>query len=87
MFYTFLCKPISGQDIVLQLRLGFSIIELNNNSMTVMLGKNPTKKEAEDAIEKLRKRKKKINLDKYFGKVDFQIDGLKYQKKARNEWD
>ncbi|MDR9367309.1 MAG: hypothetical protein RI575_18390 [Balneolaceae bacterium] len=33
-----------------------------------------------------KKKKKPIDLDRYFGKVDFGMDGLDYQKSIRNEW-
>jgi len=33
-----------------------------------------------------RKKKKKIDIDHYFGKVNFGVDGLEYQKKIRDEW-
>ena len=50
----------------------------------------------EDSAEKIRealnratntKNKKSIPLDKYFGKVSFDIEGLAYQKKLRDEWE
>ncbi len=37
-------------------------------------------------LGKLKKRKKKT-LAKHFGKLKRGIDGLEYQKTARNEWD
>jgi hypothetical protein len=50
------------------------------------------KKDSENTIrEKIQKaaadkKKKPMNLDHYFGKVNFGSDGLEYQKKIRNEW-
>jgi len=39
-----------------------------------------------EAIEKATSHKKKsVDIDRYFGKVNFGMDGLEYQKKARNE--
>ena len=32
------------------------------------------------------KKKKSVNLDRYFGKVNFGSEGLEYQKKIRDEW-
>jgi hypothetical protein len=37
-------------------------------------------------LTKLPKKKASINLDKYFGKIKFDVDGLDYQLKVRNEW-
>jgi hypothetical protein len=39
-----------------------------------------------DLLGKL-KRKNKKTLAKHFGKLKRGIDGLEYQKAARNEWD
>lgn len=50
------------------------------------------KKDSEEDIRKkiqdaaADKQKKSINLDRYFGKVNFGTDGLEYQKKVRDEW-
>jgi hypothetical protein len=39
------------------------------------------------AINKAASQKKKpIDTKKYFGKIDFGVDGLEYQKKIRSEW-
>ncbi len=32
------------------------------------------------------KTRKNIDLDKYFGKVKFDVGGLEYQKQIRGEW-
>lgn len=49
----------------------------------------------DDSVEKIReaiqqatgkKNKRKISLDKYFGKVHFDEKGVEYQKRVRNEW-
>ncbi|MXV14417.1 hypothetical protein [Hufsiella ginkgonis] len=37
-------------------------------------------------LEKLEKKRKPIDLDKYAGKVNFGVDGLEYQLKVRDEW-
>lgn len=54
--------------------------------MTVKVSKKSTRKEIEKALTKSTSRRKKIDLSKYFGKVNFGTDGLTYQKKVRNEW-
>jgi hypothetical protein len=54
--------------------------------MTVKISKTTTRKEIEKALAKSKSKRKRINLSKYFGRVDFGIDGLTYQKKIRNEW-
>ena len=52
----------------------------------IEVGPNITREELDKAMAKNFKKKKKINLAKYFGKVNFGGDGLKYQKKIRSEW-
>lgn len=56
--------------------------------MSITINKTYSDKEIDKAMQKLtdRKKKEKIPLDKYFGKVTFETDGLSYQKKIRNEW-
>ncbi|MDR8393391.1 hypothetical protein NC796_19710 [Aliifodinibius sp. S!AR15-10] len=56
--------------------------------MSVTIHKNDSDKAICEAIHKVlnRKHKDKIKLDRYFGKVSFDIDGLTYQKEVRNEW-
>ncbi|SHG33872.1 hypothetical protein SAMN05443144_12528 [Fodinibius roseus] len=57
--------------------------------MSVTIHKNDSDKAIREAIRKVmnqRERKKSIPLEKYFGKVSFDTDGLTYQKKVRNEW-
>jgi len=50
------------------------------------------KKDSEKIIRKTiqkasgRKQKKPVDLDRYFGKVNFGLSGLEYQKKIRDEW-
>ncbi len=54
--------------------------------MTIKIAKSSTAKQLEDALKKLESSSKGIDLDKYFGKINFEVDGLTYQKKVRNEW-
>lgn len=54
--------------------------------MKIEIPKNATKKEVEKILKTLAK-KKNGNLKKYFGVNKNEIDGLKFQKKARAEWD
>jgi hypothetical protein len=37
-------------------------------------------------LTKLPAKKAPVNLDKYFGKIKFGVDGLAYQLKTRDEW-
>lgn len=56
--------------------------------MSVTIYKNDSKKVIRETIQKVMDSKKKesIPLDRYFGKIQFGINGLEYQKKVRNEW-
>jgi hypothetical protein len=40
----------------------------------------------DEQLIKLPKKKALLNLDKYFGKINFDTDGLDYQLKVRDEW-
>ncbi len=62
--------------------------------MTIIIPKNATKAEIKKAIaafEKKRELKKnkprKGNIAKHFGSNPAEVDGLKFQKKVRAEWD
>jgi hypothetical protein len=62
--------------------------------MTIVIPKNASKEEIKKAIagfEKKRKKKKSVkgkgNISKLFGSNPSEIDGLKFQKKIRREWD
>jgi hypothetical protein len=49
------------------------------------------KEEIKPTVKKSKKRSassdvKKIDWDKYFGKIHFSEDGLTYQKRVRDEW-
>jgi ribosomal protein S5 len=56
--------------------------------MSVIIHKEDSEKDVQEAVQKAIDQKKKdnIELDRYFGKVSYDIDGLQYQKKIRNEW-
>lgn len=54
--------------------------------MVVRIKKTTKKEEIDKLLKKLKTKRKKVNLDKYFGKINFGMDGLTYQKKIRNEW-
>lgn len=51
--------------------------------MTLTIHKKDSEKIFREKIRQAteRKKKKKINIDRYFGKVNFGVDGLEYQKK------
>jgi ribosomal protein S5 len=57
-------------------------------NMSVIIHKEDSEKAVQKAVQKAIDQKKKnhIELDRYFGKVSYDIDGLQYQKKIRNEW-
>ncbi len=59
--------------------------------MTIIIKKDASKKEIQEALKKVTKgNKKKLtpgNLRKHFGKLKLGIDGLEFQKKVRSEWD
>jgi hypothetical protein len=56
--------------------------------MSLTIHKKDSEKDIHRKIKKAAadKKKKPVNLDRYFGKVNFGSDGLEYQKKIRNEW-
>lgn len=60
--------------------------------MTIIMPKNPTKKQVKEALEKLqkniaRKKSRKGNISHLFGSCKSEVDGLEFQKKVRSEWD
>lgn len=57
--------------------------------MTLKIHKKDSVQAIREAIEKAssHKKKKSVDIDRYFGKVNFRMDGLEYQKKVRNEWE
>lgn len=56
--------------------------------MSLTIHKKDSEKTIRETIRKATelKSKKTVDLDRYFGKVDFGVDGLTYQKKLRDEW-
>jgi hypothetical protein len=58
--------------------------------MIIELKKNATTKDVEEALKKIQKNGKKGgkgNAAAFFGKNPAEVDGIKFQKKARKEWD
>lgn len=51
--------------------------------MTVVIDKNNSKKTTEILTKKLKKSNKKGNLEKHYGKLKRNIDGLEYQIAVR----
>lgn len=58
-------------------------------AMSVIINKDDSKEKIDKMIQEAagQKRKSKINLDRFFGKVNFGVDGLEYQKGIRDEWE
>jgi len=56
--------------------------------MALIIHKKDSEKEIREKIQKAvaDQKKKSINLDRYFGKINFGSEGLEYQKRIRNEW-
>lgn len=55
--------------------------------MTITIKKDDDTETIQKKIARLKSRKKKPDLSKYYGEVNFAQDGLTYQKKIRNEWE
>ncbi|MCP1381945.1 hypothetical protein [Runella salmonicolor] len=53
--------------------------------MTVIIPPNATEKQIEAALEKLNKASKKFDVDKFFGKMQWGQDPLKFQRELRGE--
>ncbi len=54
--------------------------------MVTKVGKKESAKSVAKKLKKVSAKTKKINWDKYFGKIKFPEDALAYQKKMRDEW-
>ena len=52
----------------------------------IEVNKSTTRSKLDEELTKLPAKKTSINLNKYFGKIKFGVDGLDYQLKIRNEW-
>ncbi len=56
--------------------------------MVIVANKETNEKEIQDALKKIKKDSKKSKLADFFGALPGVFgDGLKYQKKIRNDWD
>ncbi len=61
---------------------------INTINMVIVVNKETKEKEIKDALRKIDRQSKKSKLSDFFGALpDVFGDGLKYQKKIRNEWD
>lgn len=54
-------------------------------NMTVIIKPNATKKQIEEALGKLKKPTKKFDVDKFFGKIKWGEDSLKFQRELRGD--
>lgn len=52
----------------------------------IEITKTTSRSQLDAALTKLTKKKASMDLNKYFGKVQFGVDGLEYQIKVRDEW-
>ena len=52
----------------------------------IEVNKSTGRDKLDEELTKLPKKKSPVNLEKYFGKIDFGVEGLTYQLKARDEW-
>lgn len=51
----------------------------------IEVNKSTTRSKLDMELTKLPTKKAPVNLNKYFGKIKFGVDGLAYQLKARND--
>jgi hypothetical protein len=63
----------------------FTKILNNKTTMTIFIKPNMTQPEIDKEMEKLLP-VKKLDANKYFGKLKWGENPLEYQKKLRNEW-
>ena len=56
--------------------------------MVIKISKDKTQKEIAEEMKKMEEKSfyKSNNLSQYVGKVNFDKDGLDFQKAMRNEW-
>jgi len=52
----------------------------------IEVNKFTSRSKLDEELTKLPRKKASINLNNYFGKIKFGVDGLAYQLKTRNEW-
>ena len=55
-------------------------------SKIIEVNKSTTRGKLDEELTRLPSKKAPINLNKYFGKIKFGVDGLDYQLKIRDEW-
>lgn len=54
--------------------------------MAIKINKRESENSKAKKLAKARAKSKKIDWNKYFGKINFRVDALDYQRKLRNEW-
>ena len=54
--------------------------------MTIKIGKKESLKKVAGKLTKITSKSKKIDWNKYFGKIEFPVNALTYQRKLRDEW-
>lgn len=54
--------------------------------MIIEIKKPVTKEKVKEALIRFSKKNKRKTLRKHFGELKRGLDGVAYQKKARNEW-
>lgn len=54
--------------------------------MTFEIARTETKEHLKKLLSKYRRTRKRIDLKKYLGTVQFKVDGIEYQRKVRDEW-
>lgn len=52
----------------------------------IEVDKSTSRSRLDKELTKLDKKKSPVDLHKYFGKINFGVDGLEYQLKIRDEW-
>jgi hypothetical protein len=57
-----------------------------NMPKIIEVNKSTTRSTLDKELTKLPKKKPAIDLDKYFGKIKFDSEGLAYQLKVRDAW-
>jgi len=53
---------------------------------TIEIDHKASRSEIDAALSRFKTQKRKLIIDKYFGKVKYDKDGLEWQKQIRNEW-
>lgn len=54
--------------------------------MVVKLKRRESQKNLKSKLRKVSAKSKKIDWDKYFGKINFPVNAVSYQRKLRDEW-